>query len=158
MPADYAKLKEVWPTLSGTTGEKISAINAMTITGPNIDVTVETVVGYLLLNGTYPTLSAFAKGTVGSANALEAARVLFSWITIPNAPSMQMSNSIVFAQVQAMGAALVAEEAATAGSTGFTTTIMSGLLSLCETQLPWYTQIGLSGPVSEPDIEAAGLA
>ena len=51
--AYYDALKAQWATLTGTVAEKLAAVNAATVTGPNVDVTVPQVVGYLLLNGAY---------------------------------------------------------------------------------------------------------
>ena len=162
----YDALKVKWATLSGATADKLAAINAATVAGPAQDVTVEAVAGQLLLNGVYPTLSTFAAGTAnGNAThdaALQAAKVLMAWVTVPNAPSIKMSDPTVYATVAGMAAAIVTQETASPGSAGFTATFSAKLLGLAATTLPWATAPvsigggGLGGPVSQNDLDAAG--
>ena len=162
----YDALKVKWATLSGSTADKLAAVNAATVAGPAQDVTVEAVAGQLLLNGVYPTLAAFAAGAAsGNAThdaALQSAKVLMAWVTVPNAPSIKMSDPTVYATVAGMAAAIVAQETASPGSAGFTATFSAKLLGLAATTLPWATAPvsigggGLGGPVSQNDLDAAG--
>ena len=164
--AYYDALVAKWATLSGSTADKLAAVNAATVAGPAQDVTVEAVAGQLLLNGVYPTLATFAASTPsGNAThdaALQAARVLMAWVTVPNAPSIKMSDPTVYATVAGMAAAIVAQETASPGSTGFTATFSAKLLGLAATVLPWATAPvalgggGLGGAVSQNDLDAAG--
>lgn len=153
---NYTSLKTLWPTLSGTTDQKLAQVNIMTVTGPNVDVSVEQVVGFLLLQGVYPALIAFASGSTGSAQSLAAAKTLVAWITVPNAPILQMSNPTVFTEVQGMAEAVVAQETTSPGSTGFTQAVMNGLMALAASTTLWWQANGYTSPFSESDLEAAG--
>jgi hypothetical protein len=154
----YDPLIALWATLpsADTTAQKLAAVNAMTVAGPNVDVTTSQVVSVLLLAGAYPTLAAFAAGTTGAASALSAAKTLMDWVTVPNAPLVQMSNPTVFAEVQQLGNAVVAQETASPGSTGFTQTVLNDLLALAATTVPWWQANGLTSAVSPSDLTAAG--
>jgi hypothetical protein len=152
---NYALLIAIWPSLTGTTAQKLATLNAMTA-GIRVDVTVPQVVGYLLLQGIFPTLQAFANGTTGQAAALQAAKTLMAWLSIPNAPNIQLSNPTVLATVQTMGNAIVAQETATPGSTGFTQTVLNGLIALSEETVPWWQANGFTLPITLNDLYAAG--
>lgn len=155
-------LSQEWPSLSGTTvADKLAALNAITVAGPNIDVTVQQVAGYLLLQGVYPTIAAFAQGSPNSTQphdgALTAAKSFMAWFTMPNPPDVRMSQAAVVEEVTQMGNAMVAQEAASPGSTGFTQAILNGLLALGQTTISWGLANGFNGPVTEADVTNAGL-
>src|SRR6185437_12185827 len=152
----------LWPSLSGSTSDKIAQVNAMTVAGPNADVSISQVAGFLLLRGIYPTIAAFAQGsTNGNAThdgALTAAKTFMAWIGLPGAPPVHMGQSDVYAAVTAMGNAMVAQETASPGSTGFTQAILDGLLALAQTTQPWWQANGFTGPVTALDAANAGLS
>jgi hypothetical protein len=133
----------------------------MTVAGPSIDISIQQVMGFLLLSGIYPTVAAFA----GTANnntqphdgALQAAKTFMAWIELQNAPAVHMSQPSVVAAVTQMGNAMVAQETASPGSTGFTQAILDGLLALGQTTKPWWQANGFSGPVTGADAAAAGV-
>ena len=156
----YGSLIGKWGTLSGTTAQKLAAINALTVPGPSVDVSVSSVVGYLLLSGGYLPLAAFAQtaatGNTTHDTALAAAKTVMALMTIPNAPSFGMSNPGTFAAVKGMADAILAQETASPGSTGFTQAIHDGLLALCSTSTPWWQSAGYTGPFSQADLAAAG--
>jgi hypothetical protein len=159
----YAALVAAWATLpSGdTTAQKLAAMNAMTVAGPNVDVTPSQAVGALLLSGAYPALAAFAQTSAPSGNAtyaaaLASAKTLIAWLTVPNAPNIGMSAPAIFAAVQGMGNAIVAQETAAPGSTGFTSVVLAGLMALAETTVPWWQANGYSSPFTASDLVAAG--
>jgi hypothetical protein len=164
--AFYDALIAKWATLTGTTAQKIAAVNALTVTGPNVDVPVSAVVGKLMLMQVYLPLASFAQGsTTGVAthdNALFAAKMLMAMVTTPNAPIFQMSNAQDFATIKEMMDAILAQETAASGSTGFTQAVHDALLGLCATTIPWWQATitqgggGLSGPVSLADLGPAG--
>lgn len=155
-------LSQVWAGLTGTTADKIAQINAMMVAGPNVDVTIQQVAGFLLLQGIYPLLTQFAttsnNGNPTHDGALLAAKTFVAWIALPNAPNVHMGQPDVFAAVNQMGMAMVAQETASPGSTGFTQAVLTGLLALGQTSMPWWQANGFSGPVMASDVVAAGLS
>lgn len=159
--AYYDALKAEWATLTGTIAEKLAAVNAATVAGPNVDVTVPQIVGYLLLNGAYLPVSAFAQGaTTGNAThdaALAAAKTLMAAITVPNAPTLRMSDPSTYAIIKGMADAVLAQETASPGSTGFTQAVHNGLLALAATTVPWWQANGYASPLNGHDLVAAGL-
>jgi len=156
-------LAQLWPSLNGaTTADKIAQVNAMTVAGPNVDVSISQVAGYLLLQGIYPTVVAFAASSPNNDavhdGALTALKTFTAWLTIPNAPPVHMSDPTVFAQVSAMAGAVAAQEAATPGSTGFTSGVYNGLLALGQTKQPWWQANGFYAPVTLADAANNGLS
>jgi hypothetical protein len=127
-------------TAQMTTAQKLDAINGWTVAG-TVDVPVEAVVGNLMLSGAYLTLAAFSQGApTGNAThdtALGAAKTLMALLTLPNVPPFGTSNSTTYAIVKGMADAILAQETATPGSTGFTQAIHDGLLALAATTIPW---------------------
>ena len=154
-------LSLIWPTLSGQAADKLAALNAMTVAGPGVDVSIQQVAGFMLLNGIYPTVTAFAasanNGTQPHDGALLAAKTFVAWMALQNAPPVHMSQPDVVAAVTQMGNAMVAQEVAAPGSTGFTQAILNGLLALGQTTMPWWQANGFSGPLTSADVAAAGL-
>jgi hypothetical protein len=158
--AYYDALVTKWATLTGTTADKLAAVNAATVAGPNVDVTVPQIVGYLLLHGAYLPVAAFAQGaTTGDAThdaALAAAKTLMAAITVPNAPTLGMSDPSTYAIIKGMADAVLAQETASPGSTGFTQAVHDGLLALAATTTPWWQANGYGGPFNTNDLAAAG--
>lgn len=158
--AYYDALRSEWATLSGATAAKLAALAALTAPGPNVDVTVPEIVGALLLSGAYLPLMAFAQGAAnGDAThdaALAAAKTLAAIVTVPNAPTLKMSDPATCAAIEAMADAVLAEETAAPGSTGFTLSVRDGLMALAATTVPWWRANGYSSPVSQSDLDAAG--
>jgi hypothetical protein len=156
-------LAQLWPSLTaGTTSAKIAQVNAMTVAGPNVDVAIPQVEGYLLLQGIYPTVTTFAAGSPNGNQvhdaALTALKTFVAWIALPNAPPVHFSDPTVSAQVTAMAGAVAAQEAATPGSTGFTQAVHDGLLALGQTKQPWWQANGFFGPVTLVDAANNGLS
>lgn len=160
--AYYDALAAKWATLTGTTASKLSQINVLTLPGPNADVAVSAVVGKLMLSGAYLPLAAFAQSAMNSTvthdNALGAAKMLMAIITTPNAPSFQMSDPASYAGIKGMMDAILAQETATPGSTGFTQMVHDALLALAATTVPWWQANGYSSPFNTNDLAAAGLS
>ena len=159
--AYYDALKVKWATLSGTTAEKLAAINALTVAGPNVDVAVSTVVGKLMLTGAYLPLAQFAQGANNADQthdaALAAAKTLMALVAVPNAPAFAMSDAASFTAIKQMMDAILAQESAAAGSTGFTSAVHDALLSLCATTAPWWQAKGYTSPIGQGDLDAAEL-
>jgi hypothetical protein len=158
--AYYDALVTKWSTLSGTTAEKLAAVNAETVAGANVDVQISAVVGKLMLSGAYLPLAAFASGTAsgdaGHDAALFAAKMLLTIITVPNAPAFQMSDPTNYATIKGMMDAILAWEIAHANTTGFTQAVHDALLVLAATAVPWWSVNGYSSPIGDADLVAAG--
>lgn len=155
-------LSQLWPSLTGTTSQKIAQANAMTVAGPNVDVAIPQVAGYLLLQGIYPTVVAFASGSTNGNQihdgALTALKTFVAWLSIPNAPPVHFSDPTVFAQITAFAGAVAAQETASPGSTGFTQAVHDGLLALGQTKQPWWQANGFYAPVTLTDAANNGLS
>jgi hypothetical protein len=162
--AYYDALVAKWGdgTLTGTTDQKLAAINALGVAGPKADVPVSIVVGRLMLSGAYLTLAAFAKGATNGTqthdDALTAAQMLMALITTPNAPAFATSDPADYATIKGMMDAVLAQEVAQPGSTGFTQAVHDGLLSLAETSIPWWQANGYTSPFNANDLAAAGVS
>lgn len=155
-------LSQLWTTLAaGSTADKVAQVNATMVAGPNIDVAIPQVAGYLLLQGIYPTVVAFAAGSPNSDpvhdGALTALKTFVAWLALPDAPPVHFSDPVVMAEVTAMAQAVAAQEAASPGSTGFTQPVYQGLLALGQTTLPWWQANGFDGPVTLADVANGGL-
>jgi hypothetical protein len=155
-------LSQVWAGFSGTTASKLTQVNALTVAGPNVDVDTTDVAAYLLLQGVYPRFQLFAAGSpTGDAThdaALVAAQSFIAWLGLPNSPPINTAKPEVFAAMSNMGNAVVAYETATPGATGFTQAVLTGLLALAQTTMPWWQANGFSKPVTAADVANAGLA
>lgn len=159
--AYYDALIAEWQALSGTTAQKLAAVNVLTVTGPNVDVAVPAVVGKLMLLQAYLPLAAFAQGSASGVtthdNALGAAKMLMTMISIPSAPSFQMSDATSFAAIKGMMDAILAQETAAPGTTGFTQAVHDALLALCATTIPWWQSAGYHEPIGLGNLINAGL-
>ena len=151
--AYYDALVARWATLSGTTAQKLAAINALTVAGPMTDVAVTSVVATLALSGRLAGLQAYAQNPPANANAqaLTAARELVALLSSPNAPPFRMSDPTVYATVQSFLAALVGDTA-----TGVGAADEVALLGLAATIVPWWKANGYASPISQGDLDAAG--
>lgn len=134
----------------------------MTVAGPNVDVSIQQVAGYLLLQGIYPTVIQFASTSANGNQihdgALTALKTFVAWINIPDPPPVHFSDATVVAQITAMASAVAAQEAASPGSTGFTQAVYNGLLALGQTTQPWWQANGFYAPVTAADASNNGLS
>ena len=151
--AYYDALVARWATLAGTAAQKLAAINAETVAGPNADVAVSAVVATLALSGKLAGLQTYAQSPPANAvaQAVTAARELVALMSSPNAPAFRMSDPSVYTTVQGFLSALVADVA-----TGITADNQSALLALAATTIPWWTANGYASPISQGDLDAAG--
>jgi hypothetical protein len=139
---------------SMTTAQKLAAVNNWAVPGPNADVPVSAVVGYLGLQGKLSGLQAFAANPPsGDTNteAILAAKELVAIIGCPNAPDFGMSNSAYYSTIQGMLNALAAD-----ASSGITATDVTNLLALAATTVPWWQAGGYTSAISTADLGAAG--
>lgn len=158
----YDALRAKWLELGGgAPADKLPVINALTVDGPKVDVSVPAVVGKLMLTGAYLPLAAFSMASATNDTthdvALAAAKMLMAIITTPNAPSFQMSDATVYVSVKGMMDAILAQETAAAGSTGFTQGVHDALMALSATTVPWWQANGYSSPIGTGDLSAVGL-
>jgi hypothetical protein len=159
--AYYDALVAIWPTVQGAdTATKLAALNAQTVAGPNRDVQTHEVIGQLVLSNAFLPLAKFAQGTfTGDTthdNALGAAMMLMAVVQSPNAPLFKTSDPTAFAQIKALTDAILAQETAAPGSTGFTQSIHDSLLSLASTTVPW-TQANGYPVINNGDLAMASL-
>lgn len=151
--AYYDALVAKWATLTGTTAEKLAAVNALTVAGPNIDVPASEVIGYLALNGKLSALQAYAASppSGATAGAVTAAKELIALFSLPTFATFQMSNSIVYGGVSQFLGALASDPAS-----GVTSQDEASLLAMAATALPWWQSAGYTSPINENDLAAAG--
>lgn len=153
--AYYDALVAKWATLAGTTAEKLAAIDALTLAGPNQDVRATAVVGYLALAGKLAGLQAYAASASTSAPAGVAAKQFFALLSIPSFTAFEMSDPTVYQAVEAWLNAWAADSA-----TGITADNVAAILALAATTLPWWQAPvasgggGLTSPVSQNDLDA----
>lgn len=160
--AYYDALIAKWPSVAGaTTADKLAALNAEVVAGPNVDVGVSTVLGELLLAGAYFPLEAFsqgeANGDVVHDSALAAAKSLVKLLANPNATVFEMSDSTKYAQIKGMMDVILAQELAQQGSTGFTQSVHDTLLALSSTTQTWWQANGYRRAINMGDVVVAGL-
>ena len=155
----YDALKATWATLPAgdTTAQKLAAVNALTVAGPNIDVQVSAVVAYLALNLKLAALlkyAANAPATEAGACAAELAALLNMG---SNAPNFATSQPAVYNALQTMLTAMASDT-----NSGITSSDVTALMALAATEVPWWQATvaqgggGLNGLVSQADLDVAG--
>jgi hypothetical protein len=85
-------------------------------------------------------------------------RTLMAWLTVPNAPTLRMSDPTVYATVKGMADAALAQETAAPGTVGFTQEVHDGLLGLASTSEPWWQANGYTSAINGHDLVAAGIS
>lgn len=143
---------------NNTTDENLALLWAWTVPGPNVDVKVSSVVGYLALNSKLYNLQNYASTAVVGINgattaSVTAAKELVSLMASPNAPNFQTSVSSVYSTIQMMLEALASDS-----NTGITSTDVTNLLALAATTILWWQSVGLTSPPNIYDLQAAGLS
>lgn len=152
--AYYDALVAKWATLSGTTAQKLAAINALTVAGPNQDVPVGTVVGYLALQGKLSGLQAYVVSTPPpAATPLTAAKELLTLLSTPSVTVFQMSVPSVYSAVEAFLDALAADP-----NSGIVSADVAALLALAAgPEVLWTAANGYPpGGINMNDLVAAG--
>lgn len=141
---------------SMTSAQKLAAVNGWTVAGPNVDVPVSAIVGYLGLNAKLATLIKYA-ATAPATEAGVAGAELIAVIQCPNAPGFRTSQASVLATLQTMLSALAGDV-----NSGIAAGDVTALLALAATTMAWWQAptaqngAGLTSPVTEADLEAAG--
>lgn len=144
--AYYDALIAKWATLpAAATGAQveanIAALNALMVAGPNADVPVSAVIGYLALNMKLQPLRRYAALTASGPaqqQAIDVANELLTLLSLPDAPPFATSNATIYDQLEAMLTTLAGD-----ASTGIVAGDVTALLGLSTTWLRW-----LTGPVS----------
>lgn len=162
---DYTALKNAWtaspspPTgVTGgslltnglTTAQKLTAINAWMVAGPNQDVPISAVVSYLGLNAKLTGLMKYAASAPATSAGVAGAE-LAAIINCPNAPPFQASKSAVFGTLEAMLTALSGDP-----TSGISAADVTALLALASTSIPWWQSNGYTSPFNANDLELAG--
>jgi hypothetical protein len=142
-----------WATLSGTTQEKLAAVNSEMVAGPRVNLPVSSVTAYLLAGLKLAKLIAYAETPPAGAlaDSLTAAQNLVAFFKLPTPPDFKMSDPNVYAVCSAALNALAADPL-----TGITATDAANLLAMSATQIPWWESAGYPSIFSESDLVAAG--
>jgi len=134
----YDALVTQWAALTGTTDQKLSAINALTVAGTSAPIPLIAVMTYLRTNNLWMPIKAAVATSAGAAAAVD-------YNSDMRVTSLDASLPIV----QAMIADLV-------GHSLLTTAQALSLVALGIPQLPWWQANGYTGPFSASDLLAAG--
>lgn len=131
MAINYAALIAEWPSLTGTTAQKLATLNAMTVTG-----SIPT-----LFQTTGAAIWAGVDGTEFMALSADNASRVQNICLMPSLPSGSSSNlAHIFPAIFS--------------PTGPTITALAALAQA--TVLPWWEANGFGGPIDMNDLAAAG--
>lgn len=167
----YAALGSEWAAITAanpgyTTAQKLAAVNALTVAGPNADVSVSSAALFLANEGKWAALVAYAQkafatlqagGTLTTAQS--AAAQLNALMQTPQFTVFQTSTSAGLAAVTAMLNAVASDSAS-----GISSGDVAALLGMAQTTIPWWQATvaqgggGLSSPVGVGDLSAANLS
>jgi hypothetical protein len=136
--AYYDALVAQWPSLTGTTAQKLTAINAMTVAGPYAPSPVLDVMTYLRSNNLWMPIKAAVATSAGAAAAVD----------YNSDPRVETLDATLPAS-QGMLADLVAHALLTQAQA-------LAIVALGVPQLPWWQDNGYTGPFTAPDLLAAG--
>jgi hypothetical protein len=143
--AYYDALIAKWATLSGTTQAKLAAINALTVPGPSQPIPVLQVMTYLRTNNLWLPIKAAVATSAGAAAAVD-------YNSDPRVQTLDVSLPIVLGML----ADLVTNKLLAQSQS-------DAIKAMGTPLVPWITTTvangggGLSGPVSQPDLDKNGL-
>ena len=126
-----------------TTAQKLAALNALMVAGPNADGVYATFFAYCA----HAIATLEAGGTLTGAQ--QAAANWAAFIATPGISSVQTSVPAVYSMVSTMMSAIASDSAS-----GLTGAIVSSLLALAATQIPWWQANGFSGPITSAYLTA----
>jgi hypothetical protein len=147
--AYYDALKAKWATLSGTKADKLTLINLITVSGPNKDVAIGDVEGYMSLQGILTGLEDWLEANPTPSAARTAAKELLRTIASPHVTVFRTSDAATFASVSSMIGTLQAASL-------ITQIQHDAILAMAATTVPWWQSAGYSAPVTQGDLDAAG--
>lgn len=142
--AYYDALVAKWATLTGTTAQKLATVNVLTVTGPTRPVSIVDVMAYLRQNNLWMPIKAATAISPGAAAAVDLSTDL-------RATTIDFTLPVV----AGMLADLVAHALLTQAQS-------NALTAMSNTTIPWWQATvaqgggGLSSPVSQSDLSAAG--
>jgi hypothetical protein len=136
---------------------RMAALNAESLPGPDRDVLAAETASLIAAHGAQLKLRVLAGGQfTGDAthdHAVAAARLLTRAIDERGTVIPAGDAGIAAGMIECLDA-LVAQDAADAGSTGFTSELRDAIVGLAKTTIPWWKSAGYSSPVSSGDLEA----
>lgn len=149
----YDALIAKWATLTGSTDEKLAAINSEMVDGPKQDVPVSAITGYLALNLKLAPLIAYADSPPAGAIAGSTlcARNLVAVFRLPQPPAFGTSDPTTYDALSAALDAIIADPLS-----GLTQADGVALMALADTQILWREANGYSTPISVYDLQQAG--
>jgi hypothetical protein len=146
---DLNALRTTWTTLTGTTAQKLAALNTMKVNGPPQDISTATLGSFLSNNGLLAPITAYLSNGQNQT-ALIACNYLNA-ILASGDPVIHTSNPANFAAVAQLGPGLLADPA-----TGVTPQLLAGLMALIAPPALWWQVNGFSGAITITDLIAAG--
>jgi hypothetical protein len=153
--AYYDTLIAEWKTLSGTTAQKLAAVNALTVAGPNQDVSAATVKGAWYATGAWSKIRKRAILAANNVDTSEAGLAALSFVELANAGGTFLaSNPAILTSLSADLDALVA-----AGDLQASDKTLA--LSFVTPQISWlvannYLVNGAPRGITDNDLVAAG--
>lgn len=151
MSGSLTALATTWAGLSGTTVAKLATINAMTVAGPLQDVSVGTILQYLVSHGRIAGLNSFVNAT--PSNPVPAALLAASYLQAILAGAD--GSTVRFASQTGLLAILnhLTDDA----RIGITAGDITALNNAASTPAaPWWQSNGFSGPIQVSDLINAG--
>lgn len=151
MAGDLVALASTWSGLAnGSTSTKLTAINALLISGPTVDIDLGIVQGFLKNNGKMPGLLAFVNNTPSSPNplALQAANYLLAILSGSDGPLLKTAST--------PGLLAILDNLSADARTGITAGNVTAFNNVCTPKVPWWQANGFDGPIDISDLIAAG--
>ena len=156
--AYYSPLASEWAAITAanpsyTTAQKLAAINAMTVAGPNVDVSTSSVLGYLMMNVKLVTLQEYAASPPNGSSPTVVALVkeLLATFSYPAFQTFQTSQASVYSTVSGMLSTIAGD-----ANTGITSADVTAILALAQTTILWWQANGYTSPINDNDLMAAG--
>ncbi len=153
MSGNIQALSTIWAGLTGTTEQKLVALNNTQVPGPPVDVAQSLVQVVCARNGLLATLPSYANSPPAGAipQAVVAAQYLVVILTDPNQKTITTSQAPVLSAVQSLLEALVSDPLS-----GVQQSVANQLMALVQPLVPWWQVNGFSGPVGVLDLISAG--
>lgn len=138
--AYYDALIAKWSTITGTTAQKLAAVNALTIAGPTQPVPVLTLMTYLRTNNLWMQIKAAVGTSAGAAAAVD-------YNSDPRVENIDVPLPIVQAMLGEMKSkGLLSDQN------------IADINAMAVSQVPWWQANGYSGPFNGNDLLAGGLS
>jgi hypothetical protein len=150
---NIAALQSIWPSLSGTTKQKLASLNDMMVAGPSQDVPCAQIWTYLAQRGLIAKLEAYAANPPQGAapQTVMSVNYMLAMLADTARDKFATSDPVVLSQAQAFAAALVADPA-----TGVSQSDGNALLAMTQTKAPWWEANGYTKPIGIDDLIEAG--